>query len=120
MKKTIILVLMSMFILFIINPNVQAVCVQTGVTGNFSVGERVTVTITCQDSDKEKDLNYTWKNQTGFILEQDLNIVPAESPFVILEDFLVPASAAPQINLSGRLLLLHLLQLQKTLQSYTN
>ena len=100
--KKIILIMVFVFVLSILTTN--AAVVQTGVTGNHSVGSDVTVTITGAASDKGDPCFYVWVNETGGLLENDtVCTIPSSSPFQLFQSHKVLAGEAPQVNLSGEL-----------------
>ena len=106
MKKTLsfLVILLLFFVVSVMNVN--AACTQSGISGNFSVDETATATITCTASDKNDDGFYVFFNSTNGndAMDDTANItftVPSTSPFIVFATWKVTANQAPQVNLSG-------------------
>lgn len=93
-KLILTLLIISLFSLSFIS----AGCTQSGVPGEYSIGENVVATINCGASDKGDIINYTWYNQSGSFLEQDILTIPQTSPFIVFASWTVTSGHAPNNN----------------------
>jgi len=101
---TLTLLVFSLLIVLAINVNnANAAFIQSGVAGNFSTDETITVTIICTASDKNDVGFYVWFNSTDGdnAIENNTITCPSSSPFIIFAQHKVLANQSPQVNLSG-------------------
>ena len=76
---------------------------QSGVAGNYSIGEEVTATITCAPADKGDEGHYAWYANDGTLLENDTLTCPQKTPYIMFASWTVTSAQAPQEGLQGNL-----------------